>query len=306
MLKQIKEEQIKDNPVIVVTNVKINELHDFCKHPFKVENDKELFELMKSIEKEGVLVPLLARPNPNGDGMEIIAGHRRKEASKWAGLDEVPVLIKELDDNQAIIAMVDSNLQRENIKPSEKAFAYKMKLEAMKHQGKRTDLSADTSYPMDKKLNANEELGQLVGESQAQVSRYIRLTHIIPQILSMVDLGQIAFRTAVEISFLKEEEQYELHAVMDMEQCTPSLSQAQRMKRMSQRGTLNVDSIYQVMEEEKPNQREMIKIRADSIDEYFPKSFTTPQKIKMIEKLVKEWNANCRLKQERANKRAIK
>lgn len=301
MLDYTKEERIKDKQVTVIKNIKINKLHDFQKHPFKVENDKELFELMKSIEEEGVLVPLIARLNPNGDGFEIIAGHRRKEASKWAGIEEVPVIIKELDDNQAVIAMVDSNLQRENIKPSEKAFAYKMKLEAMKQQGKRTDLATDTSYPMDKKLNANEELGQLVGESQAQISRYIRLTQLIPKILDMVDDGKIAFRTAVEISFIKEEEQIELHVVMDMEQCSPSLSQAQRMKRMSQQGILDVDKIYQILEEEKPNQREIIKIRGDSLEEYFPKNFTMEQKIRLIEKLVKEWNTKSKLRQEKAN-----
>ncbi|MGB4659463.1 MAG: ParB/RepB/Spo0J family partition protein [Mobilitalea sp.] len=301
-MSHVKEKENKNKQVTVIQNIKINQLHNFGKHPFKVENDKELFELMKSIEEEGVLVPLIARPNPNGDGLEIIAGHRRKEASKWAGIDEVPVIIKEMDDNQAVIAMVDSNLQRENIKPSEKAYAYKMKLEAMKQQGKRTDLLTDTSYPMDKKLNANEGLGLLVGESQAQIARYIRLTQLIPQILTMVDLGQIAFRTAVEISFLKEEEQYELYVVMDMEQSTPSLSQAQRMKRMSQQGTLEVDKIYLILEEEKANQREIIKIRGDSLEEYFPKNFTMEQKIKLIEKLVKEWNTKYKLKQEKAIK----
>lgn len=296
-LDHTKEEENKK--ISVIKNIKINELHDFEKHPFKVENDKELFELMKSIEEEGVLVPLLARPNPNGDGFEIIAGHRRKEASKWAGIDEVPVIIKDMDDNQAIIAMVDSNLQRECIKPSEKAFAYKLKLEAMKQQGKRTDLSTDTFYPMDKKLNSTEELGKLVGESQAQIARYIRLTNLIPQILEMVDLGQIAFRPAVEISFLNDEEQRELFEVMDLEQCTPTLSQSQKMKRMSQSGTLGVEQILKIMEEEKPNQIEMIKIRADSLSEYFPKNFTVEQKIKLIENLVKEWNMKCRSKKER-------
>ncbi|MGC6176412.1 ParB/RepB/Spo0J family partition protein [Lacrimispora sp. 38-1] len=298
-MDQTKEEMNKNQQVTVIRNIKINELHDFEKHPFKVENDKELFELMRSIEEEGVLVPLLARPNPNGDGFEIIAGHRRKEASKWAGIDEVPVIIKELDDNQAIIAMVDSNLQRESIKPSEKAFAYKLKLDAMKRQGKRTDLSTDTFYPMDKKINSTEELGKLVGESQAQIARYVRLTNLLPEILDMVDMGQIAFRPAVEISFLKNEEQRELFEVMDLEQCTPTLSQAQKMKRMSQDGTLDVEQIYQIMEEEKPNQIEMIKIRADSLSKYFPKNFTVEQKIKLIEKLVKEWNMKCRSKKER-------
>ena len=169
----------------------------------------------------------------------------------------------------------------------------------MKQQGKRTDLSTDTFYPMDKKINSTEELGKLVGESQAQIARYIRLTNLIPQILAMVDLGQIAFRPAVEISFLKNEEQCELFEVMNLEQCTPTISQAQKMKRMSQEGTLDVEQIYQIMEEEKPNQIEMIKIRADSLSDYFPKNFTVEQKIKLIEKLVKDWNMNCRSKKER-------
>lgn len=291
----------------VVEEVRISDLHTFKEHPFKMEQDVELFKLMQSIEKEGVLVPLLARPNPFGDGYEIIAGHRRKAACEWAGVQNVPVVIKEMDDNQAIIAMVDSNLQREYIKPSEKAFAYKMKLEAMKKQRRRTDLDEIedlTSSPLGTKLEdganvsknirADEELAKQVGESRNQIARYIRLTNLIPKILDMVDSGQIAFRTAVEISFLKEEEQYDLHAVMDIEQCTPSLSQAQRMKRLSQQGTLDIDMLYQILEEEKPNQREMIKIRADVLDDYFPKSYTPNQKIQLIEKLVKEWNQKNR------------
>ena len=324
----------------VIEKVKINTLHDFKAHPFKVENDMELFELMKSIEKEGVLVPLLARPNPDGEGYEIIAGHRRKEACKWAGIDEVPILVVNMDDEQAIIAMVDSNLQREHIKPSEKAFGYRMKMEAIKSQGKRRDLTlssmADglenseetTFYPMDKKLevdnptlelskvvagvdetgkwrmrnlkidntsvstHANEIIGKLVGESSAQISRYVRLTYLISNILDMVDADIIAFRTAVELSYLKQEEQYDLHAVMDTEQCTPSLSQANRLKRMSQNGTLDMDMMYQLLEEEKPNQKEQIRIKADLIDKYFPKEFTPQQKVELIESLVKSWHQN--------------
>ena len=296
----------------------LNQLADFKNHPFKVEMNTELFELMQSIEKEGVLVPLLARPNPVGEGYELIAGHRRKAASKWAGVDKVPVMVLELDDNQAVIAMVDSNLQRENIKPSEKAFAYRMKLEAMKQQGKRTDL---TSCQVGKKsenptaefakletfisengkwglrntgesgkVDSNKELARQVGESQRQINRYIRLTYLIPKILDMVDEGTIAFTVAVELSYLNEEEQYELHAVMDMEQCTPSLSQANRLKRMSQLGKLDMDAIYLVLEEEKPNQREQIRIRSDRLNPYFPKDYTDRQKIELIESLVKEWH----------------
>lgn len=295
----------------------LDQLVDFKNHPFKVEMNTELFELMQSIEKEGVLVPLLARPNPAGEGYELIAGRRRKAAGKWAGVDKVPVMVVELDDNQAVIAMVDSNLQREHIKPSEKAFAYRMRLEAMKQQGRRTDLTlsqvgtksednptlsvAKVVADYDElgewklqndsvKMRTDEMLARQVGESRNQIARYIRLTYLIPKILDMVDEGKIAFTVAVDLSYLNEEEQYELHAVMDMEQCTPSLSQANRLKRMSQSGELDMDAIYLVLEEEKPNQREQIRIRSDRLNPYFPKDFMDRQKIELIESLVKEWH----------------
>lgn len=281
-----------------IKSIRISELKDFKNHPFHVQQDMELCALMKSIEDEGVIVPLLVRPNPDGEGYEVIAGHRRKAAAQWAGLVEVPAVIRELDDDQAIVAMVDSNLQRENLKPSEKAFAYKMKLEAMKRQGARTDL---TSSQVGKKLtssqavaetsvNANEALAKQVGESRMTIQRYIRLTNLIPKVLDMVDDGKIAFTIAVELSYLSEEEQYELYEVMDMEQCTPSLSQANRIKRLSQSGRLDMDAMFLILEQEKPNQREQIKIRADSLAKYFPEDFTPSQKVELIEKLVKEWH----------------
>ena len=279
--------------------VKISELHEFKGHPFKVENDIQLFELMRSIEDKGVLVPLIVRSNPYGEGYEIIAGHRRKAACAWAGIEEVPVIIRELDDADAVIAMIDSNLQREHIKPSEKAYAYKMKLEAMKSQGKRNDLFvSQVGTKLEKEqtkegktiLRADERLAKEVGESRNQIARYIRLTNLVPKILDMVDEGKIAFTIGVELSYLTEEEQYELHAVMDLEQCTPSLSQANRMKRMSQAGTLDMDEMYSILEQEKPNQREQIKIRADTLADYFPKDFTPKQKVELIESLVKEWH----------------
>lgn len=257
-----------------IRNVDVNRLHDFKNHPFKVEMNTELCELMRSIEKEGVLVPLLVRTNPYGDGYEVISGHRRKEAAIWAGETKVPIVVRELDDDQAVVAMVDSNLHRENLKPSEKAFAYKMKLDAMKHQGKHLDSGTlaqvgpkfTDGSPLNEKgnntstINSNELLARQVGESVAQIKRYIRLTNLIPKILDMVDEGKIAFTIAVELSYLSEDEQYELHAVMDLEQSTPSLSQANRMKRISQSGKLDIDEIYSMLEEEKPNQREQIKI----------------------------------------------
>lgn len=269
----------------------LNQLHDFANHPFKVEENTELCELMRSIETEGVLVPLLARPNPNGEGYELISGHRRKAACAWAGVTDVPVVVRDLDDNQAVITMVDSNLQREHIKPSEKAYAYKMKLEAMNRQGQRTDITSAQVEPKSGLLErSNELLAKQVGESVAQIKRYVRLTNLIPKILDMVDDGKIAFTIAVELSYLKEEEQYELHAVMDLEQCTPSLSQANRMKRMSQSGELDMDMMYEVLGEEMPNQREQIKINADSLSKYFPPDFTPKQKVELIEQLVKDWH----------------
>ncbi len=289
----------KDDYGLQTGNVKISDLHDFQGHPFKVEQDIQLFELMRSIEDKGVLVPLIVRSNPYGDGYEIIAGHRRKAACTWAGIEEVPVMIREMDDSDAVIAMIDSNLQREYIKPSEKAYAYKMKLEAMKSQGKRNDLtSSQLGTKLEKEeivegkyiLRADERLAKEVGESRNQIARYIRLTNLIPKILDMVDAGRIAFTIGVELSYLTEEEQYELHAVMDLEQCTPSLSQANKMKRMSQAGTLDMDEMYSILEQEKPNQREQIKIRADTLENYFPKDFTPRQKVELIETLVKEWH----------------
>ena len=314
-------ESDKDNKHEKIAVIPLNQLKDFKNHPFKVELNTELFELMQSIENEGVLVPLLARPNPDGEGYEIVAGHRRKAACEWAGITDVPVVIRNFDDEQAVIAMIDSNLQRENIKPSEKAYAYKMRLEAMKRQGQRTDLTSsqvgtklenptvevnklETLYDDEGKWNINSQvdddkkanirtddlLAKQVGESRNQIARYIRLTNLIPKILDMVDEGKIAFTIAVELSYLKEEEQYELYAVIDLEQCTPSLSQANRLKRMSQSGNLDMDAMYDVLGEEKPNQKVQIKIQAERLDQYFPSNYTDRQKVELIEKLVKSWH----------------
>ena len=245
-----KEQNSEDGKKDII-HVPIGQIYDFRGHPFKVERDMALFELMQSIGKEGVIVPALVRPNPYGEGYELIAGHRRKEACLWAGIGEMPVVVRNLDDNQAVIAMVDSNLQREYLKPSEKAFAYKMKLEAMKHQGKKDYIEAYKPDQLDGDrtlsqvgTRSDELLAKQVGESRNQIARYIRLTNLIPKVLNMVDDGKIAFTVAVELSYLTEEEQYELHAVMDMEQCTPSLSQANRIKRMSQSGKLDMDAIF--------------------------------------------------------------
>ena len=280
-----------------IKSIRISELKDFKNHPFHVQQDMEMCALMKSIEDEGVIVPLLVRPNPDGEGYEVIAGHRRKAAALWAGLTEVPAVIRELDDNQAIVAMVDSNLQRENLKPSEKAFAYKMKLEAMNRQGRKADITSAQVGP--KPERSNELLAKQVGESVAQIKRYIRLTYLIPKILQMVDEEKIAFTIAVELSYLTEEEQYELHAVMDMEQCTPSLSQANRMKRISQSGGLDMDAMYVILEEEKPNQREKLSFQMKEIDKYFPKDYTPGKKRDLIIHLLESWAKKRSREQER-------
>ena len=320
-------------------NVKISELHEFKGHPFRVEHDMQLFELSRSIEEKGVMGPLIVRANPDGKEYEIIAGHRRKAACEWAGVDTVPVMVMQMDDAEATIAMIDSNLQREHIRPSEKAFAYKMKLEAMKQQGKRNDLLQEdgTLSPVGTKLEnptlemnqlvcsyddlgkwqlgsqqlekeqpkvrADEMLARQIGESRNQIARYIRLTNLIPKILDMVDEEKLAFRSAVELSYLSEEEQYELHAVMELEQVIPSLSQANRMKRMSQSGKLDMDMLYEIIGEEKPNQREKLKLYADTLVEYFPSDFTPKQKVELIQTLVKKWHLNQTQQQSRSNEK---
>ena len=273
---------------VVSVEVEIANLIAFEGHPFKVERDLELYNLRESIEREGILNPLIVRKGKKNK-FEIVSGHRRKEAAEWAGLTKVPVIIKELDDYQATIFMVDSNLQREKVLPSEKAYAYKMRLDAMKHQGK----SISASDPMGPKINrSNEYLAKLVGESTSQIKRYIRVTNLILKILNMVDQGMIAVRTGAELSYLTEEEQYELYAVMDLEQCVANVSQANRLKRMSQQNTLTIDSIYEILCEEKPNQREQLKIPMDRVGKYFPKEYSVTQQLDLIEILLKKWADN--------------
>ena len=279
-----------------IRNVEINQLHDFKNHPFKVEVNTELCELMKSIEKEGVIVPLLIRTNPYGDGYEIISGHRRKEAAIWAGETKIPVVIRELDDDQAVVAMVDSNLHRENLKPSEKAFAYKMKLDAMKHQGERVDL---TSSQVGTKLRADEILAQQAGSSRNQVQRYIRLTELIPELMDMVDEKKIALNPAYELSFLKKEEQVDLLDAMDSEQATPSLSQAQRLKKYSQEGNLTLDMMRVIMGEEKKSDLDRVTFTSDTLRKYFPKSYTPQRMQETIIKLLEAWQKKRQRDQER-------
>ena len=250
------------------------DISDFPNHPFKVKQDEAMAEMVDSVRQYGVLVPALVRPKADG-GYEMVAGHRRKCAAMLAGITEMPCIIRNLTDDEATIIMVDSNLQRETILPSEKAFAYKMKLEAMKRQGQRSDL---TSTPLVSKSRSNEELGQKNGDSREQVRRFIRLTELIPPVLDMVDSGKIAFRPAVELSYLSKEQQQSLYDTMECEDCTPSLAQAIKMKEFSRDGKLTEEVILSIMQEEKPNQREQFKMPKERISKYFAPG-TPAQKI---------------------------
>ena len=250
------------------------DISDFPNHPFKVKQDEAMAEMVDSVKQYGVLVPALVRPKADG-GYEMVAGHRRKCAATLAGITEMPCIVRNLTDDEATIIMVDSNLQREPILPSEKAFAYKMKLEAMKRQGQRSDL---TSTPLVSKSRSNEELGQKNGDSREQVRRFIRLTELIPPVLDMVDSGKIAFRPAVELSYLSKEQQQSLYDTMECEDCTPSLAQAIKMKEFSRDGKLTVEVILSIMQEEKPNQREQFKMPKERISKYFAPG-TPAQKI---------------------------
>ena len=268
--------------------IDIKSIKDFPNHPFKVVDDEKMEDLVSSIEKYGVILPVIVRPKSNGT-YEIISGHRRKRACEIAGIKELKCLVKDLTDDEAVILMVDSNIQREEILPSEKAFAYKMKLEALKHQGKRTDL---TSTPLVEKLENETSIGKLgreVNESTEQIRRYIRLTELIPEILKMVDEKRISFRPAVELSYLSEENQYVLLDIMQFNECTPSLAQAIRLKKLEQEGNLLEEKIEKIMEQEKPNQKEQIKLKYDNLKDYFPKGYNLEQMKNVIEKLLKNY-----------------
>ena len=253
-----------------VEDIPIDQIDDFPNHPFKVRMDDNMVEMAESIAQHGVLVPAIIRPKEDGR-YEMVAGHRRKAASEIVSKKALPCIVRNLSEEEAIIIMVDSNLQREQLLPSEKAFAYKMKLDAMKRQGQRTDL---TSVPVAQKLTSREELGKAVGESQDQVRRYIRLTYLLPELLTMVDEGRIAFRPAVELSYLSETEQRNLLETISYEDATPSLAQAIKMKEFSQAGKLNADVILSIMCEKKPNQAEKISFRTDRLKQYLPKNIT--------------------------------
>ena len=255
-----------------------DKLSPFAKHPYRVREDAAMDELVESVRVHGILSPLLARPK--GEGYELVSGHRRRLAAQKLGLPTVPVLVREMTDDEAVILMVDSNLQRENLLPSEKAFAYRMKLEAMKHQGKAT------SRQVVGKLESADEVGQVNGESGRTIQRYIRLTNLVPPLLQMVDDGRIAFSPAVELSYLTRDEQAELWDLIGREDATPSLSQALRMKQLSREAKLTPEVLYAILTEEKPNQKEQIRIKTESLRKYFPRNYSAQQMEREIIKLL--------------------
>ena len=278
-----------------VQQIPIDALHPFTNHPFKVLDDEAMTRTVESIAQYGVLAPLIARPRSDGDGYEIISGHRRQYAAKLAGLDTLPVIVRNMDDNAAVLLMVDSNLQREHILPSERAFAYKMKLEALKNQGARSDL---TSTQVAQKLSV-EKVGDDAGVSKDTIRRFIRLTNLIPELLDMVDEKKIAFNPAVELSYLDESQQRDFLEAMNDTQNAPSLSQAQRLKKLVQEGHFSYDVAFAVMGEEKKDELDKVVIKNDTLRKYFPRSYTPKQMEDTIIKLLEQWQR----KQQRQNER---
>ena len=283
--------------------IDISKITDFPNHPFKVQDDDKMNEMVNSVKQYGVILPVIVRPKEDGT-YEMISGHRRKRACEIAGIKQIRCIVKDLSDDEAVILMVDSNIQREEILPSEKAFAYKMKLEAMKHQGQRVDLlENETSTPMVEKLKGKTSvsiIGEQNNESAEQIRRYIRLTYLIPELLEQVDLKRIAFRPAVELSYLSEENQYVVQNIFEFDEVTPSLSQAIRLKKLEQEGHLTEEKIEEIMQQEKPNQKEFIKIHNERIDKYIPQKIKESGKVEdFIIQCVEEHNKRERLKQER-------
>ena len=289
-------EQPKEKPPQErVREIKLSDLYPFKGHPFKISDDESMKKTVESIAQFGVMTPAIARPRPEG-GYELIAGHRRHHASELAGKETMPVIVRDMDDDAAVILMVDSNLQRETILPSERAFAYKMKLEALKHQGARSDL---TSRQLVGKLEIADIVGEQNGESGRQVHRYIRLTNLIPELLDMVDEKKIAFNPAVEISYLKPNEQKDFLEAMEYAQSTPSLSQAQRLKKFSQEGKCSLGVMCAIMSEEKKGELDRVTIKHDVLRKYFPKSYTPKQMEDTIIKLLEQWQKKREKSMER-------
>ena len=291
----------RDNPVVdEVKEIELYKIGEFPDHPFRVIDDDKMEEMVKSVKEHGVLLPVIVRKRGEGN-YQMISGHRRKRACELAGIDKIKCIVKELTDDEATILMVDSNIQREEILPSEKAFAYKLKLEAMKHQGKRIDLEEnETSTPVVSKLRTDEILGEEVGESRENIRRYIRLTYLIPELLEEVDNKRIAFRPAVELSYLEEDYQYVVLNKLQYDEVSPSLSQAITLKKMQQEGTISEEKIENLLDKEKPNQKEFIKIHNDRIEKYIPTKVKDSGKIEdFIIQCVEEHNKREKLKQER-------
>ena len=279
-----------------VQQILVEELFPFKDHPFRVQDDEEMENAVKSISQYGVLTPLIARPRPDGDGYEIISGHRRQYATKLAGLDTLPVIVRQMSDDAAVILMVDSNLQREHILPSERALAYKMKLEAIKNQGARSDL---TSAQVGRKLEAADIVGQEAGDSRNQVRRFIRLTNLIPELLDMVDEKKISFNPAVELSYLDESQQRDFLEAMDGTQNAPSVSQAQQLKKMAQCGEFTYEKAFDILGQEKKSEQDTVTIKNDILRKYFPRSYTPRQMEEKIIQLLDAWQK----KQQRHNER---
>ena len=279
-----------------VQQIPIDALHPFTNHPFKVLDDEAMTRTVESIAQYGVLAPLIARPRPDGDGYEIISGHRRQYAAKLAGLETLPVIVRQMSDDAAVILMVDSNLQREHILPSERAFAYKMKLEALKNQGARSDLTSDQ---VGQKLWSVEQVANDAGESKTQIQRFIRLTNLIPELLDMVDEKKIAFNPAVELSYLDESQQRAFLEAMNDTQNAPSLSQAQHLKKMAQQGEFSYEKAFDVMGQEKRSEKDTVTIKNETLRKYFPRSYTPKQMEEKIIQLLDAWQR----KQQRHNER---
>ena len=281
-----------------VQEIPLSELHPFKNHPFRVVDDEAMQRTVESVAQFGVLAPALARPRSEG-GYELVAGHRRMRASELAGLETMPVIIRQMDDDTATIAMVDSNLQRETLLPSERAFAYKMKMEAMKHQGERTDLTSGQLGRKSDGKESREIIAEQTGESARQVQRFINLTNLIPELLDMVDRKEIAFNPAVELSFLKKEEQQGFLEAMDYGQSTPSLSQAQRIKKLSQAGICTQEAMNTIMNEEKKSELDTVTLKNDVLRKYFPRSYTPKQMQDTIIRLLEQWQKKRQRDQSR-------
>lgn len=279
-----------------VQQIPIDALHPFTNHPFKVLDDEAMTRTVESIAQYGVLAPLIARPRPDGDGYEIISGHRRQYAAKLAGLETLPVIVRQMSDDAAVILMVDSNLQREHILPSERAFAYKMKLDAIKNQGARSDLTSDQ---VGQKLWSVEQVANDAGESKTQIQRFIRLTSLIPELLDMVDEKKISFNPAVELSYLDESQQRDFLEAMNDTQNAPSLSQAQQLKKMAQQGDFSYEKAFDVMGQEKKSEKDTVTIKNETLRKYFPRSYTPKQMEEKIIQLLDAWQK----KQQRRNER---